>query len=60
LTTKGIDDVANKYLVEAGVIGLRRVDKSDMRKIARSTGASVINTMATPEGEEVFEPSYLG
>jgi T-complex protein 1 subunit alpha len=31
-----------------------------MRKIARSTGASVINTMATPDGEEVFESSFLG
>ena len=27
LTTKGIDDVANKYLIDAGCIGLRRVSK---------------------------------
>lgn len=51
LTTKGIDDVANKYLIENNCIGLRRVDKRDMRKIARATGATVLTTLATPEGE---------
>lgn len=39
ITTKGIDDVANKYLVEAGVMGIRRVDKRDIRKIAKASGA---------------------
>ena len=31
-----------------------------MRKIAKSTGATVITTMATPEGDEIFESSTLG
>jgi chaperonin GroEL (HSP60 family) len=31
LTTKGIDDMALKYFVEAGVIACRRVSKEDMR-----------------------------
>lgn len=39
LTTGGIDDVANKYLVEAKILGLRRVSKGDIRKIARCSGA---------------------
>lgn len=56
----GIDDLASKYMVEAGCIGLRRVNKGDMNRIAKLTGATVINTMATPEGEEVFDASYLG
>ena len=37
-TTKGIDDIANKYMVEAGCMGLRRVPKADLRRIAKSTG----------------------
>lgn len=41
-------------------MGLRRVEKADIRKIAKATGASVIGTLATPEGEEVFEKSFLG
>lgn len=35
MTTMGIDDVANKYLVENKVMGLRRVPKGDLRKIAK-------------------------
>ena len=31
LTTKGIDDMSLKYLVEAGVMAARRVPKDDMR-----------------------------
>jgi len=60
MTTKGIDDMAMKYLVEAGVLGLRRVDKKDIRRIAKCTGAQVMLTMATMEGDEAFEASYLG
>jgi len=60
LTTKGIDDVANKYLIEAGVMGIRRVEKADIRKIAKATGGSVVATLATPEGEEVFDKACLG
>jgi T-complex protein 1 subunit alpha len=59
-TTKAMDDVAAKYLVEKGVMGLRRVEKSDLRKIAKSTGASIITTMATNDGSEVFEEASVG
>jgi T-complex protein 1 subunit alpha len=51
LTRMGIDDLASKYLVEAGCIGLRRVEKGDLQRIAKLTGATVVSTMATPEGE---------
>jgi len=59
-TTKGIDDMAMKYLVEAGIIAFRRVDKKDMRRIAKCTGGQVILTMATIDGDEAFDTSYLG
>jgi T-complex protein 1 subunit alpha len=47
----GIDDLASKYMVEAGALGLRRVDGGDLQRIAKLTGATVVSTMATPEGE---------
>ena len=50
ITKMGIDDLASKYMTEAGVIGLRRVDKGDLQRIAKLTGATVVTTMATPEG----------
>lgn len=43
ITSAGMDDVANKYLVEAGVMGLRRVDKHDLRRIAKSSGGKLIS-----------------
>lgn len=60
LTTGGIDDIANKYLVDAGVLGVRRVSKHDLRKIAKASGGKIVTTLATPEGEEVFEAKNLG
>ena len=60
LTKMGLDDVAAKYLVEAGALGVRRVEKGDLQRIAKLTGATVITTLATPEGEEIFEESNLG
>jgi len=60
LTTKGMDDVAVKYLVEAGAIGVRRVSKSDLRRIAKASGAQVVTTLANNEGDEVFDKAYLG
>lgn len=60
ITTKAVDDIAAKYFVEAGVFAMRRVDKSDLRRIAKSTGATVITTFANAEGEETFDPSWLG
>ncbi|KAL1328860.1 hypothetical protein HN51_060928 [Arachis hypogaea] len=60
LTTKGIDDMALKYFVEAGAIAVRRVRKEDMRHVAKATGATLVSTFADMEGEETFEPSFLG
>lgn len=57
---QGIDDLCLKYLVESGVIGVRRVKKEDIRRIARATGGQVLVTMATLEGEEAVEPESLG
>merc|ERR1719433_2235064 len=53
-TTKGIDDFAMKYLIEAGILAVRRVDKKDIRRIAKCTGAQVILTMATMDGDNAF------
>lgn len=60
LTTKGIDDMALKYFVEAGCIALRRVRKDDMRRIAKLTGGTMMITLADMEGNESFDASLLG
>lgn len=60
LTTKGIDDMALKYFVEAGAIAVRRVRKEDIRHVAKATGATLVSTFADMEGEETFDSSLLG
>lgn len=39
---KGIDDMAQHYLAKAGIMSLRRVKESDMTKLARATGVSIV------------------
>jgi T-complex protein 1 subunit alpha len=60
LTTKGIDDMCMKYFIEAGAMAVRRCKKEDLRRIAKSTGGSVVTAIANLEGEEVFDPAALG
>jgi T-complex protein 1 subunit alpha len=60
LCTKGIDDFAVKYFIEAGAIAVKRVEKSDLKKIASATGARVMISFAEEEGEEKVEASQLG
>lgn len=60
LTTKAIDDLCQKYLVDAGVLGVRRVPKGDLKRIAAATGATVLPNLADLEGGESFDPAHLG
>mmetsp|Transcript_46296 Transcript_46296/g.101062 ORF Transcript_46296/g.101062 Transcript_46296/m.101062 type:complete len:145 (+) Transcript_46296:691-1125(+) len=60
LTTKGIDDFAQKFLIEKGIMGIRRVEKSDMRKIAKLTGAEIMQSIVDDEGNETIDPAVLG
>ncbi len=38
---KGIDDLAQHYLAKDGILAVRRVKKSDMKALARATGARI-------------------
>ncbi len=40
---KGVDDVAQHYLAKAGILCVRRVKESDMTKLAKATGARIVN-----------------
>jgi T-complex protein 1 subunit alpha len=60
LCSRGIDDFALKYFVEAGVIAIRRISKGDLRRIANNTGGKVVVSLADVEGGETFEPTNLG
>ncbi|NLF33920.1 MAG: thermosome subunit [Thermoplasmatales archaeon] len=40
---KGIDDLAQHFLAKEGIYACRRVKKSDMERLAKSTGANLVN-----------------
>lgn len=60
LCSRGIDDFALKYFVEAGVIAIRRVKKGDLRRIASNSGAKIVVSLADDESTESFDPENLG
>jgi len=60
LTTGGIDDLNLKYFVEHGAMGVRRVLKRDMKRLAKASGGTLISSMANLEGDESIDASMLG
>lgn len=60
LCSGGIDDLCLKYFVEAGAMAVRRVKKSDLKRIAKATGAAYLTSLTNLEGEETFESSQVG
>jgi thermosome len=43
---KGIDDLAQHYLAKEGIYAVRRVKKSDMEKLAKATGGTIVTKLA--------------
>ncbi|CAH1973039.1 unnamed protein product [Acanthoscelides obtectus] len=60
LVSGGIDDLCLKYFVEKGAMGVRRVKKADLKRIAKATGAQFLTSLTNMEGEEVFDASMTG
>jgi thermosome len=50
---KGIDDMAEHFLTKTGIMAVRRVKKSDMERLSRATGASVISSLDAISEEEI-------
>ena len=42
VSQKGIDDLAQHFLSKAGVYAVRRAKKSDMEKLSKATGATIV------------------
>ena len=48
---KGIDDMAQHFLSQAGIMAVRRVKKSDLEKLSKATNGTIFNDLddVTPE-----------
>lgn len=53
ITEKGVSDLAQHYLVKAGISAIRRLRKSDINRIARACGATVVNRTEELRDEDV-------
>lgn len=56
---KGIDDLAQHYLSKAGILAVRRVKKSDIQKLARATGATVVSNLDDLETSDLGEAGIV-
>ncbi len=45
LCQKGIDDVAQHFMTQEGIVAVRRIKESDMEKLARATGGKLISNL---------------
>ena len=50
---KGIDDLAQHFFAKEGIYACRRVKKSDMERLGKSTGANIINKIAEMEAADL-------
>ncbi|MBS3077726.1 TCP-1/cpn60 chaperonin family protein [Candidatus Pacearchaeota archaeon] len=50
---KGIDDLAQYYLAKKGIFACRRVNKSDMEKLARATSGKIISNLNDVSTEQL-------
>lgn len=50
---KGVSDLAQHYLVRAGISAVRRVRKTDNNRIARATGATIVNRLEDAKSSDI-------
>jgi thermosome len=53
ISQKGIDELAQHFLAKAGIYAIRRIKKSDMKKLAKATGAKITNSLDELEKGEL-------
>ncbi|KAK8241050.1 T-complex protein 1 subunit gamma [Phyllosticta capitalensis] len=66
ITEKGVSDLAQHFLVKNNITALRRTRKTDNNRIARATGATIVNNVHSLQASDVgtqcglFEISKIG
>ena len=60
ITSKQIDEASLKPMVKNGMIGIRHVSDGEIAAIARATGATIVKQIVDDEGNQAFDPAWLG
>jgi T-complex protein 1 subunit gamma len=53
ITEKGVSDLAQHFLLKGGVTAIRRIKKSDANRLARATGATIVNRVEDLKDSDV-------
>merc|ERR1712086_1190120 len=53
ITEKGVSDLAVHYLVKAGITAIRRIRKTDNNRLAKCTGATIVNKVEEIKEEDI-------
>ena len=53
ITEKGLSDLAQHYLVSAGITALRRLRKTDNQRISRATGAKIVTRVEDAQQDDI-------
>jgi chaperonin GroEL (HSP60 family) len=53
IAQKGIDDVAQHYLAKAGILAVRRIKKSDVERLHKSTGAAIVSKIQNLSADDL-------
>jgi len=53
ITQKGIDDMAQHYLAQEGILAVRRAKKSDIEALSRATGARIVSNVDDVTDEDL-------
>jgi archaeal chaperonin len=56
---KGVDDLAQHFLAKEKIFAVRRVKKSDMEKLAKATGATVVSKIEELSAEELGSAAMI-
>lgn len=56
---KGIDDLAQYFLAKSKVYAVRRVKESDMKKLAKATGARIISNLKELKAEDLGKAGLI-
>jgi len=56
---KGIDDLAQHYLAKAGIMAVRIVKESDMKKLARATGGQILTCLEEVRAEDLGDAGLV-
>jgi archaeal chaperonin len=56
---KGIDDMVQHFLSKKGVVAIRRAKKSDMERLAKATGGSIVSNLESLTAKDLGEAALV-